>query len=70
MAGMTLTYGASLVAALMAAAAWVLLAAAERLGIAPMPAAQGTTAPASAHDTDNVAARKADDRVLPRGRRP
>jgi len=70
MAGMTLAYGAPLTAALMAAAACVLLAVAERFGIAPTPAAQGITAPAAAHVTDSVVARKADDRVLPRGRRP
>lgn len=62
---MTLTYGASSVVAAVCA----LLAAMERFGSSPIPAAHGTAVPAAAHLTQNAVDRKADDRVLPRGRR-
>lgn len=63
---MTLTYGAGSVVAAVCA----LIAAMERFGSSPMPAAHGTAVPAAAHAlTQNAVDRKADDRVLPRGRR-
>lgn len=64
----TWTYG---VTALLAA----LVAAFERFGSAPIPAAQGTTVPAAGSQAMTRAlaathvARKADDRFRPRGRR-
>ena len=64
---MTLTYGTdSLVAA-----ACALMAAMQRFGVSPIVAAQGTSVPtaAAAALTPNAVDRKADHRVLPRGRR-
>ncbi|HUR14700.1 MAG TPA: hypothetical protein VM097_09455 [Mycobacteriales bacterium] len=63
---MTLTYGATS----MAAAVTALLAAMERFGSAPIAAVQGIAVPAAGHAaTPNAVDRKADDRVPPRGRR-
>ena len=64
---MTLTYGAgSVVAAVCALAALM-----QRFGVSPIVAAQGTSVPAAAAAalTPNAVDRKADHRVLPRGRR-
>jgi hypothetical protein len=64
---MTLTYGAFS----MGAAVCALQAAMERFGVSPIPAVQGTSvsAAAAAALTPNAVDRKADHRVLPRGRR-
>jgi hypothetical protein len=73
----TLTYGATPVPA----ARMRMTVPVERFGVSPMLAAQGTSAPIAgqlaaqtaaphaAHTTKNVADRKADDWVPPRGRR-
>jgi hypothetical protein len=63
---MTLTYGATS----LAAAVCAFRAAMQRFGASPIPAAHGTSVPAAAHAlTQTAVDRKADDRVLPRGRR-
>jgi hypothetical protein len=63
---MTLTYGVLS----MGAAVCALQAAMERFGSSPIPAVQGTTGSAAAAAlTPNAVDRKADHRVLPRGRR-
>ena len=63
---MTLTYGVTSAVA----AACALMAAMERFGSSPIAAAQGTTVPAAGHAlTQDAVDRKADARVLPRGRR-
>jgi hypothetical protein len=74
----TLAYGAT---SLTAATCMPMTATVERFGVSPILAAQGTSAsfagqlaaqPAAAHaahTTKNVVDRKADDWVLPRGRR-
>ena len=77
MGTLTLTYGAASVAGLSALALLVAGALMQRFGVAPIPAAQGTSvsgaaqlvAPNAAHATTTAVDRKADDRVLPRGRR-
>lgn len=79
MGSTTLAYGAASMAAALCAA---LVALMERFGVSPIPAVQGTSAPFAgrlaaptaaakhaAHMTQNVVDRKADDWVLPRGRR-
>ena len=81
MGTLTLTYGAASVAGLCALALLVAGALMQRFGVAPIPAAQGTSVPAAApfamttavaphaaHSTTTAVDRKADDRVLPRGR--
>ena len=70
MANMTLAYG-------VASPCLPAVGMTERFGVSPILAAQGTSAsfagqPAAAHaahTTKNVVDRKADDWVLPRGRR-
>ena len=75
MGTLTLTYGAASVAGLCALALLVAAALMQRFGVAPIPAAQGTSVPmaaqpnAAAHSTTTAVDRKADDRVLPRGRK-